>query len=297
MKINKMKFNTIALSIMLVLICFCLCGCTQVNFVTYHNDDGTIHEYVYLTIDEQALSSYGYNIASVKLEIQSNSHLEAVNLIEDYRNKLVTLYQSQHISSDEYSILYNGVKLIEQKWEDNEYIIGLQFDNSTIYQRYYELLNGATFSQNTKQIKKPFYTKTYYYGTTNYGDYTIFNRIYGYYVNSKFNTISPHEAELTYSYSVSSSRFHSNAEQVSMDSNGNYIHTWDVDPNQPAREIYFYTISANRSAWIITCVLIGLLVCSILCIVAIFKYLKDKNSPSNDNLEDGINNKKSQIAE
>lgn len=291
MKISKIKFNTIALSIMFILICFCLCGCAQVNFVTYHNDDGTIQEYVYLTIDEQALSKHGYNVEASKMEIQSNSHLEAVNLIEAYRSKLVTLYQSQQISSDEYSILYNGVKLIEQKWENNEYIIGLQFDNSSIYQQYYELLNGATFSQNTKQIEKPFYTKTYYYGTTNYGDYTIFNRIYSYYVNSRFNTISPQEAQLTYSYSVSSRRFHSNAEQVSMDSNGNYIHTWDVDPNQPAREIYFYTISANRSAWIIVCVLIGLAICAILCIIAIFKHIKAKNSDSsNDDLEDDVNN-------
>ena len=291
MKSKQFKVKKIALSILLVLICFCMCGCAQVNFVTYHNDDGTIQEYVYLAINEQALLNYGYNIDNVKLEIQSNSHLEAISLIEEYQNKLASEYRQNRILNEEYSTLYNGIKLLEQKWEGNEYIIGLQFENSSIYKKYYELLNGTTFSSNTRQIEKLFYTKTYYYGTTNYGDYSIFNRIYNYYINSVFATISPQEATLTYSYSVSSRRFHSDADQVSLDNNGNYIHIWKVEPNEPSQQIYFYTISANRSVWIISCLMISLLICAVLCTIGIFKYIKFKKDKNNNSNIENVENK------
>ena len=62
MKSKKSSLNITLLSIMLILICFCLCGCANVNFVTYHNNDGSIHEYVYLTIDEQLLQKHGYDV-------------------------------------------------------------------------------------------------------------------------------------------------------------------------------------------------------------------------------------------
>ena len=277
MKSRRLNFNIIILSIMFVLLTFCLCGCANVNFVTYHNDDGTIHEYVYLTIDEQAIVDHGYNINSVKNTIKNNSYLEANNLIEEYRNKLVQEYQSQQLTNEEYTNLYNAIKIIEEDWTNGTYVIGLEFKSSIVYKKYYELLNGITFNSNTKEIEKTFYTKTYYYGTTNFGDYSIFNRIYNYYANTIFSSISPQETSLNYTYSVSSRRFHSDADNVVMDTNGNYLHSWNVDPNEPAREIYFYTISANRSMWIITCVGIGICVCIILCIIGLFKYLKNKN--------------------
>ena len=282
MKTKRLKFNIISISIMLLLICFCLCGCTEVNFVTYHNDDGSILEYVYLTVDEQTLVNNGYNIDAVKFEIQSNSYLEAKNLVEEYQNKLYNQYSNHLITNDEYTNYYNGIKIMEQKWENGEYVIGLQYTNSNVYKKYYQLLNNSQFTQNTQQVKKLFYTKTYYYGTTNYGDYTIFNRIYNYYSNTVFAQFSPQDTTLNYSYSVSSRRFHSDADTVNLDSNGNYIHTWKVNPDEPSKQIYFYTISANRSVWIIFSIVIGLGACAILCIVGVFISIKNKKSNLNN---------------
>ena len=254
---------------MFILLCFCLCGCANVNFVTYHNDDGSIYEYVYLTIDDQALVNHGYNPDLVKVDIKTNSYIEASNLIKQYQSKLTAEYQTQSISNDKYTHLYGGVKILEQDWDGETYLIGLEFVDSTTYKKYYELLNGTIFNSNTKEIEKLFYTKTYYYGTTNYGDYSIFNRIYNYYANTIFSTISPQETTLNYSYSVSTRRFHSDADKTYLDSNGNYIHTWKVNPEAPARNIYFYTISANRSMWIVVCIGISLLACAILSIIGI----------------------------
>jgi len=276
MKSVKFKTLTITLTIMLVLLSFLLCGCAQVNLVTYHNDDGSLYEYVFLNIDEQALISNGYNIDNVKLEIQTNSRFEANSLIEQFKNKTTEEYELQHLTNNEYAELYNGISLIEENWNGGQYLIGLNFKNSTVYKKYYELMNGVTFNTNPKIVKKLFYTKTYYYGTANYGDYSIFNRIYNYYAGTIFSTISPQETSLTYSYSVSSKRFHSDADQVTMDSNGNYLHTWKINPNEPAREILLYTISANRGMWIIVSIGIGLGTTLLLSSIALIKYFKNK---------------------
>lgn len=283
MKTKHTNLNIFALAIMLILLCICLCGCANVNFVTYHNQDGSIHEYVNLVIDENELTKLGYNINNVKMEIKTNSHYEANSLIDLYHNKITHEYQSQRLTNDEYTLYYNGISLIEQDWNNGEYLIGLSFNNSAIYKKYYELLNGISFNTQPKVVEKLFYTKTYYYGTTNYGDYSIFNRIYNYYANTTFSSISPQKANLTYSYSVDTRRFHSDADQINMDSNGNYIHTWNVSPNEPARKICFYTISANRSMWLISCIGIGLLASIILCLIGIIKYLKNKNDTKPEN--------------
>lgn len=282
MKRKNLCLKIFSLLIMVISLSFCLCGCAEVNFVTYHNSDGTIHEYVHLMIDEYTLRQHDYQPNQTKIEIRTHAHAEASQLLEEYQNKIIIQYQNKLIDATEYTSLFDGVKIIEQDWNENKYIIGFEYKTSTIYKKYYELMNNASFENNTKEIKKPFYTKTYYYGTANYGDYSIFNRIYNYYTNSKFATISPQETNLTYSYTVSTKRFHSDADKVILDSNGNYIHTWNIDPNEPARPICFYTISANRSMWILVCIAIGLLTTAVLGIVGLIIYRKNNKINKNN---------------
>ena len=283
-KSKSINLKTIMLTALLLLIVFCLVGCSQVNFVTYHNSDGSINEYVYITLDEQQVTQLGYNVTNVELEIKTNSYSQAQQLVSEYRAKLYEEYLTKKLTNQDYTDYYKGVNIIEQQWQDGKYVIGLKYDNSNCYKKYYNLLNGSTFSSKGKEVKKTFYTKTYYYGTAGYGDYTIFNRIYNYYANTVFASISPQNNKLTYSYAVSSRRMHSDADSVKLDSNGNYIHTWNVSPNEPARKICFYTISANRSVWIIACIAIGLVVTVVLCFIGIFVYNRNKklNKETND---------------
>ena len=92
------KLNKLVFAIVLSLLCVCLCGCAKVDFVTYHNDDGSISEYVYLTINEQTISNGGYDINKVKLDIKTNSHIEANSLILEYRNKVIEQYHNKQIT-------------------------------------------------------------------------------------------------------------------------------------------------------------------------------------------------------
>ena len=279
----KNNFKLFTLLFILIISAITLCGCANVNFVTYNNNDGSISEYIHLSIDRQSLLKNGYNPEQSMLEIKTTSYAEARVLLDYYQNRLFTEFTMGNISNEEYQSLLGGVKIIEENWSNGKYIIGFNYSNSNVYKKYYELVNNITFSPNKpEQAKKTFYTKTYYRGTTNFGDYSLFYRIYNYYSNSIFASISPQNTTLTYSYSVDSKRMHSDADNVTLDSNGNYIHTWNVSPDNPNREITFYTISANREIWIATCITIGLIACITLCIIAIIKNKRMITNQSKD---------------
>ena len=267
------------------MVSFCLCGCAEVNFVTYHNSDGTITEYVYLLIDENALLSHNENPEQIAVEIPADCYSQARTLLEEYQKNLTEQYKNHLLSGDEYSSYYNGVEIVQQNYDAGKYAIGFKYKDSNIYKKYYKLLNNTTFSSSPKEVKKLFYTKTYYYGTANYGDYSIFNTIYNYYTSSRFASISPQEATLTYTYSVTSRRFHSDANTIQVDSNGNYLHTWNISPDEPNKQICFYTVSANKSVWIIICIGVSLLACLTISIVALTKHFVNKKTKSLDKKE------------
>lgn len=269
----KNNFKLFAFLFIFIATAVTLCGCAEVNFVTYNNADGSIDEYIELTINPEALLKHGYNPEQVMMEIKTDSYTEADILLDFYHNKLSTELTLGKINNNEYTELFSGVKITEQYWQDYRYVIGLSYTSSAVYKKYYELVNNSSFSSaEPERVEKFFYTKTYYRGTTNFGDYSIFYRIYDYYANSRFATISPQNTTLTYSYSVNTRRMHSDANHVTLDSNGNYIHTWNVSLDNPNKIITFYTISANRAAWIGTCLTAGLTTCIILCIIAIIKH-------------------------
>lgn len=275
---RKKIFNKIVLLCILLLICVCFTGCASVDFITYCNDDGTINEYVYISLDAEELNSYGYNITDVQAEIENYSENIVSSLISDYNYKLLQTYKSGEISFEEYDYFNNKlndikVSEIKSSWSDNSYIIGLQFKNSKIYKKYYQLLNNITNDEPSAEpleIEKTFYTKTYYYGTVGYSDYSLFNQVYNHYA-LMFSDIPNENTTLTYSYAINSRRYHSNADSILIDSNGNYIHTWNVNPNELDNQIYFYTLKANKSVWILLCIAIGLTICVILCIIGVIK--------------------------
>lgn len=273
MKKNEPILRSLALSCMLILICMLFVSCASVNFTTYYNDDGTINEYIHLTLSEEELSAHGYSPDLTRTKIQTSSNSVALKLINDYEQKLLQSYEKNEISLEQYSHFSGAVLKVEQEWQNNTYIIGLQFKDTQTYRKYYQLLNNLPDTTNsTKPIKKEkkFYTKTYYYGTVGYNDYNLFNEVYREY-SLMFSNMPNEKATLYYSYVMDGKRYHSNADSVSIDSNGKYIHTWEVQPDDLEKQIYFYTIKANRGAWLITCLAIGLGICLILCLIGILK--------------------------
>ncbi len=273
---SKLKMFTFIL--MLISICFCLAGCSQVEYTTYINDNGTIDEYLTISLDSNTLTKHGFNIEVEKLNIQTFAQDTVKNLIAEYEQKLLQDYNQTNITSEEYENYTQTITLIEQPWQNNTYVIGIQFANRGAYNKYYQLLNtsGQSYS-NEEIIKKPFYTKTYYYRVSNYAKYGLFAHINEYY-STRYNSISE-KTTLKYSYMVPSRRFHSNADEISVDSNGNYIHTWNIESTNLDKQLYFYTTKANAGFWVSICIVISVTITTILCTIAIWaKQPKDNNT-------------------
>ena len=102
-----------------------------------------------------------------------------------------------------------------------------------------------------------------------------------------FSNIPNEKTSLYYSYAMDSKRYHSNADSITLDSNGKYIHTWEVHPDELEKQIYFYTIKANRGAWLLACISIGSGISLILCLTGVFKLKQSKKNsdPSNTDVE------------
>lgn len=269
---SKLKFKLKPFTFVLILlsIIFCLAGCSQVEYTTYINNDGTINEYLNITLDQKTLEQYSFNIEVEKLNIQTFAKNTAENLISEYEQSLLVEYQQTKLTQEEYNYYTKNISVIEQDWKNNSYLIGLQFNTRESYNKYYQLLNTDNKTFGSEQaVEKKFTTTTYYYRVSNYAKYGMFGKIHEYY-STRYNTISEKSA-LKYSYMVPSKRFHSNADSISIDNNGNYIHTWNIEPENLDRQLYFYTVKANTGFWISICIVISLIITGTLCIVAIWK--------------------------
>ena len=97
------------------------------------------------------------------------------------------------------------------------------------------------------------------------------------YLKKYFNIFDEEDVNLTYSYLAGSSRYKSNADSISYAGDGYYSHTWNVDINNPDKEIYFSVRLANRWIWYVLAIGISLIVCFILVVIALI--LKIKNRP------------------
>lgn len=289
MKTFKSKLFTIFLAITLLLLPFFTTACNtqnnippnsnSIHLVVYHNDT-TIDEYVQLNISANSINLSGYNIESVKLNCKQLLNL----LITNYHTKLQEQHSQQLLTNDEYTLLYNGITFVGEDISNNEFKTGLQYSNSAVYKKFHELLNNIQFGSTPEQNKKLFYTKTYYRSLTNYGSNTVFTKVLNYCSNTIFRNTPQEDMSLTYSYSVSSKRYHSDADNISIDNNGNYLHTWSLNYNNPTQKICLYTITANRSAWLIVCIATTLAISTLLIIAAIIIAIINKNKLKNNNM-------------
>ena len=272
----KIKLKSCLLVLIFISICFCLAGCSQVSFTTSINDNGTVDECLTITLDEHLLRDNNFNVEVEKLNIKIFAKTTANNLITEYKQKLRQDLDKENITLEEYNNFSKSISCVEHDWQNNVYIIGLQFANSQSYTKYYQLLNTTnTKYSSEKTIEKALYTKTYYYQVSHYARYGLFGQIHQYYSN-RYGNISQNST-LQYNYIVSSKRFHSNADVVTADNNGNYIHTWNIPSDNLDRQLYFYTKKANAGMWVTISITISLAITTILCIIAIWK------SPSNNN--------------
>lgn len=264
---NK-KLRKWVLFTLTLIVCLIFTGCAKVEFSTYHNDDGSIVEQVVITIDETALANNGYDVVAKEHEILVDVTHRLGNLVSSYQHHLQNLYMTNLLGADEFTQLYSGVQgVVGTEWEGNTLTAKLLYADQISYQYFYSYQRGGTPESGSREvIKKPFYVKTIYTGTANYGDFALYNEVYTAYSNA-FPLFDDDATTLYYDYKVSSKRIHSDADNITMTDNGEYIHRWKIDKNEPSRTIHLYTIQARASHWIVTCIGLSLLTCLVIFIV------------------------------
>lgn len=263
------------------MVCIFFTGCAQIDFSTYHNDDGSVIEQVSITINEQELADHGYNVLAEEQKILVDVNARLNQLILGYQSYLQGLYTHNQLTAENYASLYSGVKAdMSTEWASGNLIAQLIYASQTDYQFFYIYLHGGMVETGTQEVvKKTFYVKTIYTGTANYGDFALYNEVYSVYANSTFARFDPDATTLYYNYAVSSKRIHSDADNIRLDNNGNYIHRWKIDKDEPSKVIHLYTIQARPSYWIVLCIGISLGVCVIAAIIfAINKPKKPKQN-------------------
>ena len=110
------------------------------------------------------------------------------------------------------------------------------------------------------------YDKIYYSSSSMFADYSaLYNKIYDEIISEYPNFINQ-ENKLLYTYVTDSRREHSDADYIT-NLNGEYYHTWEVEPNNISTNVTFYYNVLNRANCIIVCIGTTILVSGILLLI------------------------------
>lgn len=266
------KFNKILIALMLIVVTICFSACSSVRAMTVTNDDGTIDELVYISLDNQVLSDAGYDgadIENLQTDITTTAMREANTIVQNFKNRIDNqlLFTTDFQTRTALLGLRDGLQVIGSGWQDNTYAIGLRFKNSDVYKYYYNITDEVTIEP--KNEEHFLYTKVIYSGLTIYVDYSdLYNSLEAEF-NAKYpEFIDSSSNELLYTYVTDLRREHSNADYVTY-IDGKYYHTWVVDRENLNEPISLYYNIANRGNCILLCIGISVLICGVLLIIGL----------------------------
>ena len=279
----KSKTYRLIFCLMLLVVVFCLSACASVRSMTVTNEDGSIDELIYVTLQEEEIVSAGYNVEEMKDRISSSSLNEARQIVNNFNLK-VSLDIMNSLDQDTITTLnsfLNGIEVVGDRWEDDTYVIGIRFENLNVYRYYYDITSTSTAKIETETHF--FYDRIYYYGLSTFVNYSdLYERLNAYYSTNYTNLIESESKELLYTYTTDLSREHSNADFVTkMD--GKYYHTWEIDGENLSEELVLYYNIANRANCILTLVGASVIVSGILLLIAfLIKKNKYSQNPKNN---------------
>ena len=258
----------------------CLSACSEVRAMTMTNEDGTIDELIYVTLNQEEIENSGYNLDEIKQRIETNSMNEANRIVSSF-NLRIQIALSTITDEETRQVLqsyYDGIAVVGNVWEENTYVIGIRFEDIDVYRYYYNITENST---GYSDIEEHFLYNTVYYNSTNlYADYhDLYDRLSSYYSSYYPDLVDSENNQLLYTYVTDLHREHSNADYVSR-IDGLYYHTWVIDPNNIEENIVIYYNLANQANCLLVCLAVGLGVLSILGIIALIINKKRKKNTS-----------------
>ncbi len=282
------KINKILISLMLIVVTICFCACSSVRGMTITNEDGTIDELIYVTLDEDKLNSANYtstDVENLKLDISGTAMREANSILQKFEAKINEdlRFSSQGAERSALLSMRNKIQIVGNNWEDDVYVIGLRFANSTVYKYYYNISDDS--SATGEEEEHFLYTKITYYGLNIFVDYSeLYTKLYAEFSEKYPEFVEENSSELLYTYVTDLRREHSDADYVTY-LDGKYYHTWIVDSEQVDTPITLYYNIANKANCIMLCIIISIILCAVLIIVGIIIDKKRKKQTANPTIE------------
>ncbi len=266
---TKLKKNILNISLFLMLLISALCffGCSEISGVTRVNTDGSIEEFVLITLKEEEINAQGYSIDEIKEDVERIAMREALIVVENFRSRIfeemANAAQTEQFKLQEY---INGIEIIGSNgWNDNSFIIGIKFNDVNVYRYYYELKDNSVVMNEEKHF---LYNKISYTASNMFAEHNeIYERVYNE-LSATYPDFTNEDNEVTYTYVADTRREHSNADSVVRQDN-KYYHIWSVNPDEINDNIVFYFNIANRSNCILMCIGISVFVSIILVIVGV----------------------------
>ncbi len=282
----KSKINRILCAILLLTVVFIFSACCEVRAMTVVNDNGTIDELVYVTLNNQQISNTGYSITDIKQDVSNTGFVEAKKIVEEFDKRIYVeiLSTADEDTKEELRRLLGGIEILGNEWKGNDYLIGLRFRNNKVYRHYYNISGES--SVKPREEKHFFYDKIIYEGMTMYVNYnSLYNNIYNKYTE-KYPELISSENKIMYTYVSNLRREHSDADFITK-MNGKYYHTWELEDGKTDLKITLYYNVANRSNWILVCVGTSILVGGILLIIGL---IIEKSKKNKENIKNSSNN-------
>lgn len=284
MKINyliKKSIKSLFVILMLMVVALTFSACAQVRVMTITNADDTIDELVTVTIIPEEVLNAGYNVSELKLDIETKSKAQAQTMRENLNQKIFQDLIKVGNNEETIKILNgfkNGIDVIKSDWNNNTYAIGIRFKNIDVYKYYYNISDNVETETYTEEHF--FYDKVYYYASTMYvKHHDLYNKVNTYYSAQYPELINSESNELLYTYKTDLRRQHSDADYITKQ-NGEYYHTWVVDPQNLDKPIMLYYNIANAENWILISICITLGITVVLGAVAVAINISKKKNNS-----------------
>lgn len=248
---TKKIVKSLIIVFMLLLVAICFCGCVSVQATMKTNDDGTIDECVYFSLDVEKVVEAGYDVNQMKDDIYLTSLSQAQFYVDDLNDKvrndllLVNDEESVNVLND----YLNGIKVIYTQWTNNNFMVGIRFESIDVYKYYYNF--PKDFKSEPVIEEGYLYNKVIYYGNTMFLKHNaLYVSLKNHYSMEYPDLVESETNQLLYTYETDMRREHSDADYVVYDS-GKYYHTWVLDESEVDKTIILYYNIANQENWIL----------------------------------------------
>ena len=282
--VNYKSMKKFLVAVSLIICAFMFCGCSSAEMLVKENYDGSVDVYYAIDykmsefVEDGTITEEDY--AKMKSAIETKASELIAKSKSEFRFSIAKWYAKGKLTESERANMYNQLK-IYTGWTNDVFAVKYSFADEKTYNVY---TNFGEDVQVVRSSEKSLFVTKYSEKVLNTfaRKRTLFNGKSAFeyfsdeinaYLSANFEeqTIPKFpDFEMTYSYLTTSSRLHSDADQVAKTNEGT-IHTWRINKENQNRMIELYSLRANPMVWYILALTICFVFVAIYLIVIYFK--------------------------